>query len=384
MDLDESTIATTIAQRYKEYKNSVAKIGLEEAQNQYVTITYHDLGNERWKLDLLRECFFIQSVMVRFSTNADLAGRHIRPGVRLLTNESFLHDNAQEVVATLDWFDELEDQDPLRQGTWNNLVEGFIHLQTRCEIVRCIVQYDPLVIPEITEQLLQSAGRLSSSRYQIYLCEMVYTIVQEHPTHAADIRYKLIGRQLLPELITRITVVHGKDEIDVLNGIFHGFPSWFMAQTASSIAHFNKIKTRIFAEIERSKNDNSKVELAMAIRALAGLVGYLGIKLTEGEIAKCLDLCRMSQTERIVKLSLSLMLVVSDQAIRSQRNLGQVLSQLLQSGVSEMPMLLMVYFQTDQFAQIETMARSILDMHVAIPKLGLFEMQKLFASIQNT
>lgn len=88
------------------------------------------------------------------------------------------------------------------------------------------------------------------------------------------------------------------------------------------------------------------------------------------------------------------MLVVSDQAIRSQvigekardglyyimilmscaimqRNLGQVLSQLLQSGVSEMPMLLMVYFQTDQFAEIETMARSILDMHVAIRKLPL-------------
>lgn len=42
---------------------------------------------------------------------------------------------------------------------------------------------------------------------------MVYTIVQEHPIHAADIRYKLIGRQLLPELITRITVVHGKDEV---------------------------------------------------------------------------------------------------------------------------------------------------------------------------
>lgn len=35
-----------------------------------------------------------------------------------------------------------------------------------------------------------------------------------------------------------------------------------------------------------------------------------------------------------------------------------------------MPMLMMVYFQTDQFAQIETMARSILDMHVAIRKLS--------------
>ena len=61
-----------------------------------------------------------------------------------------------------------------------------------------------------------------------------------------------------------------------------------------------------------------------------------------------------------------------------QRNLGQVLSQLLQSGVSEMPMLLMVYFQTDQFAQIETMARSILDMHVAIRKLSIFSSIEAF------
>lgn len=75
--------------------------------------------------------------MVRFPTNADLAGRHIRPGIRLLTNETFLHDNAQEVVSTLDWFDELEDQDPLRQGNWNvsswmDDAETMAHIRMHC------------------------------------------------------------------------------------------------------------------------------------------------------------------------------------------------------------------------------------------------------------
>ena len=56
----------------------------------------------------------------------------------------------------------------------------------------------------------------------------------------------------------------------------------------------------------------------MAIRALAGLVGYLGIKLNDIEIGKCLELLRTSKTERIVKLLLSLMLLSSEHAIRSQ------------------------------------------------------------------
>ena len=56
----------------------------------------------------------------------------------------------------------------------------------------------------------------------------------------------------------------------------------------------------------------------MAIRALAGLVGYLGIKLNDIEIGKCLELLETSKTERIVKLLLSLMLLSSEHAIRSQ------------------------------------------------------------------
>ncbi|KAG2219444.1 hypothetical protein INT45_002329 [Circinella minor] len=215
------------------------------------------------------------------------------------------------------------------------------------------------------------------------ISEMLYTVIEEDPQYATWIRYQLLERELLPELIVRITVTFCNDEIVFLNGVFCGFPSWFMVQSANSISHFMKVKGRIFNEIQRSTTEDDTVQLAMAIRALAGLVGYLGIKLNDIEIGKCLELLRTSKTERIVKLLLSLMLLSSEHAIRSQRTLASVLSQLLQTGVSEMPMLLMVYFQTDQFGQIETMARSILDMNVAIPKLALFEMQKLFRSIDT-
>ncbi|KAI9493494.1 hypothetical protein BDB00DRAFT_787979 [Zychaea mexicana] len=236
--------------------------------------------------------------------------------------------------------------------------------------------------------------------------EMLYTVIEENPHQCAmRIRYHLLEREILPELIVRITVTFCSDEIVFLNGVFHDSPSWFMIQSANSISHFMKVKGRMFAEIERSRIEDNTVQLAMAIRALAGLVGYMGIKLNDVEIGKCLELLQTTKTERIVKLLLSLILLSSEHAIRLQsrkvgknmpkyqmnnggmdvekRTLAGVLSQLLQTGVSEMPMLLMVYFQTDQFGQIEAMARSILDMNVAIPKLALFEMQKLFRSIDT-
>ncbi|KAI9311697.1 hypothetical protein BX666DRAFT_2031848 [Dichotomocladium elegans] len=410
MEVDDSK-GIALRRHYANYKASAVKIGLEEAQVQYATIECNDLGTERWKFidvpgkeeiytgtpseahrcrtatsDMLREFYYSQTINSRFTHQPDDAGRFIRSASQILRNESFLHDHAQEVVAVLDLFNELEDQDPLRQGTLQDVYDAFIHLQTRCEIIRCIVQYDPLSIPEITERLYESAGRLLPSKYQIYLSEMIYTVVQEHPSYAARVRFELVGRQLLPELITRLTVIYCGDEIDFLNGVFHGLPSWFMAQSSNSVKHFMRIKNKIFEEIERgSLNDKeNKVELAMAIRALAGLTGYLGIKLTEEEVSKALKILQAPQPERIVKLLLSLILVASDQAIRLQRDFINVITHLLRSSISEMPMLMMVYFQTDQFGQIESMARSILDMHVAIPKLGLFEMQKLFRSIQQS
>lgn len=45
-----------------------------------------------------------------------------------------------------------------------------------------------------------------------------------------------------------------------------------------------------------------------------------------------------------------------------------MLSQLLQSEISEMPLLILVYFQTDAIQQVEDMIRSVLSMQVPIRK----------------
>ncbi|KAL0089711.1 hypothetical protein F4703DRAFT_1478857 [Phycomyces blakesleeanus] len=289
------------------------------------------------------------------------------------------------VVAALDLFDDLEAQDVNeRLGNIQHVLEGFVHLSTRCELVRCIARNDPLNFTEAIDHLLQSAHCLST-RYSIQLSEMIYTMVEEKPRYAATVRFKLVEMQLLPDLVTRLTV-YCEDEVDFFNSILSRMPSWFIAQSVNSRHHFATIKSRVFAKIQSCSGDVqvNQVELAMAIRVVAGLVGFFGLQLSEAEVDMCFYLLRVTEMERLVKLLLSLILISSVAILKRQRDLVAVLTQLLQSGVSEMPMLLMVYFKTDQISQVEDMIRSILEMQVPIPKLGLFEMQKLCGHIYNT
>lgn len=88
-------------------------------------------------------------------------------------------------------------------------------------------------------QLISDTNSLDDNYYQ--------NLSQESQLYMAKMRWVLYETQYT------CVISNASNQIDVLNGIFHGFPSWFMAQTASSVTHFTKIKTRIFAEIERSK-----------------------------------------------------------------------------------------------------------------------------------
>ncbi|KAI8387968.1 uncharacterized protein BYT42DRAFT_558437 [Radiomyces spectabilis] len=375
-----------IEQRYIDYKRSITKIGFEAAHVQYADLAKSLPSG--WLFELLLEFHWIQYTVFTFHRQPDLANKTIRGHVRQLANDAFVIDESQQVAAALDWFDRLENTalNTLgeRYGSLSNVIEGFVHLSTRTSLIRCLCRSNPLAFPQILNYLLQSAHRLNS-RYLIQLSEMIHVMIEEDPGYAATVRFKLIEMQLLPDLVTRLTVVYCQDEVDFLNGIFHRNSFWFIAQSTNSGQHLLKIKTKIFAEIEACSSTQQQVQLASAIRALTGLVGYFSIKLTETEVSRCLGILRETQTERLVKLLLSLVLISAEQILRrQQRELTIVLKDIFKSGVSDMPLLLLVYFQTDQIQQIEDMVRSILGMQVPIPKLGLFEMQKLLRSLQNT
>ncbi|KAG0178964.1 hypothetical protein DFQ28_004693 [Apophysomyces sp. BC1034] len=123
-----------------------------------------------------------------------------------------------------------------------------------------------------------------------------------------------------------------------------------------------------------------RVQLDVALRALVGLVGFFGIKLTYDEVTLCLTILRETRTERLIKLILCLVLISTEPFLRQQKTLTTALNQLLGSKISDMPVKLMAYFRADQINPVEDMIRSILDMQVPIPKLGLFEMQKLLVN----
>ncbi|EPB89772.1 hypothetical protein HMPREF1544_03435 [Mucor circinelloides 1006PhL] len=365
-----------LAAKYTEFKNTATKIGLEESLVQYKTV-----GQQDWKFELMCELYFILYTVQ--TEPIDRANKRIRSVTRLLNNEAFLKENGMLVIDIIELFDEIEgDQGNIM--SWKYLLEGFIHLPTRSDIIKGLAKNNEIAYTEFIDHLLHCAHRLNS-RYLIQLSEMIYTVIEEYPEYAFVVRFKLAEMQILPDLITRLTVVYCRDTVEFLNGIFYTNSTWFLAQSVNSGQYFVKMKNRIMASIEshvQLGEQMNTVAVSFAIRALIGIVAYFGIKLNEADVAVCIKLLGKTRSERLVKLLLCLILLSADQFLRKQNDLSKVLSQLLQSEISEMPLLILVYFQTDAIQQVEDMIRSVLSMQVPIPKLGLFEMQKLFRSLK--
>lgn len=197
---------------------------------------------------------------------------------------------------------------------------------------------------------------------------MLTTLVELDPSSANLIRHKLYGMRVLPSFITRLTVTHCADAVYFLNGVFCHAPTWFLAQSAGSAGDFKQIKQTLLQTVAACLDDVDahQVQLCLHLRVLAGLVGYLGIKLHANELHDCcVVVLRASRVERLVQLALTLLLLCADQAVM-MRDLGPTL--MAASHVTALPMLWMAYFQTDQFAKIEETVRTILNMQVAIRK----------------
>lgn len=50
--------------------------------------------------------------------------------------------------------------------------------------------------------------------------EMIYTVIEEYPEYAFVVRFKLAEMQILPDLITRLTVVYCRDTVSCLQATF--------------------------------------------------------------------------------------------------------------------------------------------------------------------
>ncbi|KAI7898696.1 uncharacterized protein BX663DRAFT_523765 [Cokeromyces recurvatus] len=346
-------------------------------------VQYKQVEEPNWMFEVLCELYFIQVKVLNESI--DHANKTIRTVVQLLSNENLLKENGVLVYEIIQLFNDIEYEQGVRYS-WKYLSEGFIHLSTRCEIMKGLAKYSKNECKNYIDHLLHFAHRLDS-KYLIPSSEMIYKMVEEYPEYAFIVRFKLVEMQILPDLVTRLTVVYCRDIVSFLNGIFQGKSIWFLAQTVNNSQYFIKMKHHIITDIEANLMKGQQmnpVALSSAIRALAGIVGYFGIKLNEAEVLLVMKILSTTRIERIVKLLLCVILLSADQFLRKQKELSDVLGQLLQSEISEMPLLLLVYFQTDAIQQVEDMIRSVLAMQLSIHKLGLFEMQKLFRSLKTT
>ncbi|KAF7728499.1 hypothetical protein EC973_006052 [Apophysomyces ossiformis] len=266
----------SVEEQYLGYKRVVSKLGFEAAQAQY-----RQQYNQPIELSLLIEFHYLQHEIHQYRNDPDRATMSIRAGVQFLSKDAFIHDHAQGIVRTLDWFDTIESEN-----------------EEQYEGLQCILPDAIMVYRTIRQQ-----------------CPVFY----ENEGTAIWCHWEMRGK-------------------------------------------------------------NWKMQLDIALRALVGLVGFFGIKLAYDEVTLCLTILRETRTERLVKLILCLALINAEAFLRQQKALDTALDQLLESKISDMPIKLIAYFRTDQISAVEDTIRSVLDMQIPIPKLGLFEMQKLISN----
>ncbi|KAI9243847.1 hypothetical protein BY458DRAFT_551770 [Sporodiniella umbellata] len=345
---------TTLTSKYLEFRKAANKTNVEEAILQHKSLD--------WKFEGLKELYIIVQKVKHESV--EKASANIRGAVRLLGNETFLSEHRYEIIEVLKLFKDFEYQKEKSDVT-SYLIEGFIYLGTRCTLATYLVEGNGLMRESVIEKLLLCAQQLSS-RSPLQLSEMMYTLADSACEYAHLIRLRLLEMQILPDAIIKITAIHCNDEVELLNGFFHRSPSWFLAQDVSSRMHFLTIKNRIVAEIKTPSRNENPVTLASPIRALIGIVGYFGIKLSEREVEMFIAMLGTTRNERIAQLLLCLVLLSADQFLKKQKKLVDTLYESLKCEVSEMSLLILVYFQTDKIPLIEEIIRSTLCMQIPI------------------
>lgn len=118
---------------------------------------------------------------------------------------------------------------------------------------------------------------------------MIYKVVEEYPESAFVVRFKLAEMQILPDLITRLTVVYCRDtvscpavhatddeytnislliQVEFLNGIFYTNSTWFLAQSVNSGQYFVKMKNRIIESIESNVQVSCDTGVLLVYRAI--------------------------------------------------------------------------------------------------------------------
>ncbi|KAG2179045.1 hypothetical protein INT43_001894 [Umbelopsis isabellina] len=285
------------------------------------------------------------------------------------------------------WFVELDGNNETE--SLEPLVKCFIYLPTRVTLLNGLISYDEATFALIVDTLLQAAST-GSSQLNFHISESIYTLVQQFPKRALAVRFKLVQAQILPELALRLTISHIHDDVDFLNGEFTGLPSWILSQSSKVAPHIATMKNHLcdmaMKEVLSVKGveDADQLKLEKLLRAIIGVLGLFGIKATEEQFRVCLQVIRKAQTARSIELSLCFVLICAEQVLRLPlRERNALMKYVCETEKTEVPALIAIAFASNQILQVETLVRQKLNMNLMIPKLGLFEMQKLFKTLET-
>ncbi|KAI8066525.1 hypothetical protein BC940DRAFT_302367 [Gongronella butleri] len=356
---------------YREYRQTHDKIGEEGAEAQFLqnqSNSFFLILVDHWRL---------YSVVRHFSGQNDKIEQGLRSACRVLSNEADVQQHEHDIGRAVDCFDELEREISGARDACQCILHAFIFIRTRNDLARRLIRASPLEFDTYLGYLLQALPFLST-KLTIHLSDMIFAMIEEQPEQAPRIRYELTRQRVLPGLITRMTAAYCADDYaEYLTGVFDAQPNWFLAQGPANAVLFQQIKDALFLDVQRANGNAPR--LALSYRAIVGMICFFGVKLNDKDIQQCLDLLQNPPSKALLDFGLCLVLV-TEQMIKQAR-LRLLLAELLKRRESDLPLLILSFFQGNKIAQVEQTIRSVMNMPLPIAKIGLYEMQNLFQTI---
>ncbi|KAJ3145259.1 Integrator complex subunit 2 [Geranomyces variabilis] len=226
-----------------------------------------------------------------------------------------------------------------------------------------------------------------TSRIMSIVGNTITTMCKGAPNHAFSVRALLTERQLLPQVSLQLSLDYCKDELTYLNSTFTHSHRPYLPRNHPELAPLLiRVQRSAFASLVGGPEPLPESEVCIILRMLCGMTGMLGVTYPEAVLQLCLQLSQSGSSDRRSQLYLCFLILCADQCVRYFVDaFTQKLSQVFNSGHSDLSLMILVFVHTGQLLEVESVVRKTLNMPVQIPRESLHQLktiltQKLFST----
>ncbi|KAI8815581.1 integrator complex subunit 2, partial [Fimicolochytrium jonesii] len=254
------------------------------------------------------------------------------------------------------------------------LVSALLHFPSPAKHVGWLVGNAPGLYMKIVHSILDVLNGAKVARLSSPASDSLLALARLAPHHASSIRALLTTRRVLPAVCLQLTLDYCRDELAYLNATFSHHPTHppflpiAQRDNPALVTQLARLSRSIFSSLASHATLPSK-DICIRLRALCGLVGMCGTKITPEDVELIVAVVHATDEESCAKLCLGFLLVAADQFMRISHTIfTKTLYHLISLPTSSLSLMVVVFLHTGQLPEISRLLLTSLGIPVTMPR----------------